>query len=137
MVRFRLAWLLAFVGLVAVGLATITQISLRTAVFKIISNDLQATGNGLVSGSLHCSYSGPDAEDRDFFFDVLNVDQPRLLKLKNGEEFRIQFQYEPYWPIEKDNQYLAFIEYCLGVKQSDVDGFVMMPDQTQVVLRGR
>jgi hypothetical protein len=137
MVRFRLAWLLTFVGLVAVGLATITQISLRTAVFEIVSNDLESNPNGLVSGSLHCSYSGPDADDRDFFFDVLNVDQPSLLKLQSGKRFRLRFQHDPFWPIEKDNQYLAFIEYCLDVNQNDIDGFVMTPDETRVVLRGR
>lgn len=137
MLRFRLAWLLAFVGLAATLLAVLTQISLRTASFKVISNDLQQSADGLIAGNLHCMYSGPETQKRDFFFEVVNLDQPNLLELKNGKEFRLRFQYEPFWPIKKDNQYLVFIEYCLGVSQDNVDGFVMMPYETRVVLRGR
>ena len=137
MFRFRLSWLLAIVGLVAAGFAVLTTISLRTAVFEVVSNDLRSAPDGLIFGDLHCSYSGPDAEGRDFYFEVQNIDQPNLLNLEAGKNFRIRFQHQPYWPIEKENQYLAFIEHCLGVKQDNVDGFVMTPDETRVVLRGR
>jgi hypothetical protein len=137
MLRFRLKWLLVTLGLIAASLALLTQISKRIATFEIISNDLTLAPDGLISGQLQCIYSGPEATNRDFIFEVIKIDQPELLNLKRGKDFRIRFQYQPYWPIEKENQFLSFIANGLNIQQEYVEGFVMTPSETRVMLRGR
>ena len=136
MLRFRLIWVFAFVSLLTLVLAYVVESGKRDADFEVVNNDLQVGESGLVYGQLECSYNGPNATQRPFLFSLDNIAQRSLIELQPGDSHRVSFQYAPVWPMKKEDPFLRYIERGLRIDPDCIQGYVMTPENTQVILRG-
>lgn len=136
MLRFRLIWVFAFVGLLTLGLAFVVESGKRNADFEIIVNDLEIRPDGRVYGRLECNYTGPNSSERPFLFNIDKVARPSLVELQPGDTHRVSFQYAPVWPLKKQDPFLRYIERGLEIDPDCIQGYVMTDENTQVILRG-
>ena len=139
MFRFTLKKLFVGVAIVGMVLATSTQIGMGTATFEIWENDLSTNERGLIQGVLKWGYTGPGENQKDawpFICRINNIANHEILKLKPKMKNAIRYRMTALGPLKKQDQYKMYISRALGISEDKIKGFVMLNEQTEIVIDG-
>ena len=130
--------MLIAVAIAAVGLALVTQVGMAIADFEICENNLILNEDGFVEGELRLGYEGDEYYGTSWPYEcrMTNVSRRELLDLKPGSKIRVRYRMTALGPLKKQEPCAFFLTRSLGIRQSDIVGYVTFKGGTEVVING-
>ena len=124
-----------------VGSYLFRQYVMDRARFEVLEVLLDEEDGYLNGGlSFRCSRFNSQTGSTEYADTVLQIENllnSELMDLEAGDEFFVHYRHRDFGPLPRENRYMMFMVYKLGISEDEIVGFVQLDGWAEVVIRGK